>query len=40
MKRNIKIVKENLLKKDSPEYKMSLVLDTLLNIRRLENEQI
>ncbi len=32
---NTKIVKESELKKDSPEYRMSLVLDTLLNIERL-----
>ncbi len=34
---NIKIVKESKLKKDSKEYKMSLVLDTLLNIKRLDH---
>ena len=35
--KNIKIVKESELKKGSPEYKMSLVLDTLLNIERLKH---
>jgi uncharacterized circularly permuted ATP-grasp superfamily protein len=33
---NKKIVKESQLKKDSKEYRMSLVLDTLLNIKRLK----
>ncbi len=33
---DVKVVKENELKKDSNEYKMSLVLDTLLNIERLK----
>lgn len=32
---NTKIVRESVLKKDSLEYKLSLVLDTLLNIERL-----
>lgn len=31
-----KVVKESQLKKDSKEYRMSLVLDTLLNIERLK----
>ncbi len=35
--KNIKMVKESKLKKDSSEYKMSLILDTLLNMKRLEN---
>ena len=35
--KNIKVVKESELKKDSKEYRMSLVLDTLLNIVRLKN---
>ena len=35
---NIKIVKESELKKDTFEYKVSLVLDTLLNIERLKHE--
>jgi len=34
---NTKIVKESELKKDSPEYRMSLVLDTLLNVERLND---
>ena len=34
---NTKVVKESELKKDSQEYKMSLVLDTLLNIERLKD---
>ena len=33
--RNIKIVKESTLKKGSTEYKLSLIIDTLLNIERL-----
>ena len=32
---NITLIKESELKKDSKEYKISLVLDTLLNIERL-----
>lgn len=36
-RQNIKIVKESELKKDSKEYKISLVLDTLLNLERLRN---
>jgi len=35
---NNKVVKESKLKKDSSEYKISLVLDTLLNIERLKHE--
>ena len=35
--KNIKVVKESQLKKHSPEYKISLVLDTLLNLVRLKN---
>ena len=35
---NIKVVKESGLKKDSQEYRMSLVLDTLLNIERLKHK--
>jgi|SRR3989344_7675166 len=34
----IKIIKESNLKKDSKEYKLNLVLDTLLNIQRLKNK--
>ena len=36
---NNKVVKESELKKDSKEYHVSLVLDTLLNIERLKNEK-
>jgi hypothetical protein len=36
--KNIKIVKESGLKEDSFEYKLSLVLDTLLNIERLRQQ--
>lgn len=36
---NIKVVKESKLKIDSKEYKISLVLDTLLNIERLKHEK-
>jgi len=35
---NIKVVKESELKKDTFEYKISLVLDTLLNIERCKKE--
>lgn len=34
--KNIKIVQESRLKRDSDEYRMSLVIDTLLNIERLK----
>lgn len=34
---NIKVIKESELKKHTPEYKISLVLDTLLNLARLKN---
>jgi hypothetical protein len=33
-----KIIKESELKKDSKEYKLSLILDTLLNIERLKRQ--
>jgi hypothetical protein len=32
--RNVKIVKESNLKKDSIEYKLSLIIDNLLNLKR------
>jgi hypothetical protein len=35
---NTKVIKENELRKDTPEYRMILVLDTLLNIERLKHE--
>ena len=35
--KNIKIIKESELKKHTPEYKINLVLDTLLNLVRLKN---
>ncbi len=35
--KNIKVVKESELKKDTSEYKISLVLDTLLNLSRLKD---
>jgi len=35
---NIKVVKESELKKDTFEYRISLVLDTLLNIERLKHK--
>jgi hypothetical protein len=35
---NTKVVRENELKKDSQEYRMSLVLDTMLNIERLKHK--
>lgn len=36
---NIKVVRESELKKDTFEHKISLVLDTLLNIQRLNSEK-
>ena len=36
---NIRVVKESELKKYSPEYKISLVLDTLLNLARLKGSK-
>ena len=35
---NVKVVKESDLRRNTFEYKISLVLDTLLNIQRLKNE--
>jgi len=35
--KNTKVIKESQLKKHSIEYKISLVLDTLLNLARLKN---
>ena len=37
--KNTKVVKESELKKDSFEYKISLVLDTMLNLARLKDEK-
>lgn len=37
--RNISIVRESKLKKDSREDRLSLVIDTFLNIRRLKDEK-
>ncbi len=37
--KNIKVIKESDLKKHTPEYKISLVLDTLLNLARLKNDK-
>lgn len=36
---NIKVKKESELKEFSPEYKISLVLDNLLNIERIKNDK-
>jgi len=36
---NTRVVKESELKKDSFEYKLSLVLDTMLNLARLKDEK-
>lgn len=36
---NTKVVKESELKEDSYEYKLSLVLDTMLNLARLKDEK-
>lgn len=33
--KNVRVIKESESKRDSPEYKIDLVLDTLLNIERL-----
>lgn len=35
---NVKIIKESDLKKDSKEYKLSLVIDTLLNLKRMRSK--
>jgi hypothetical protein len=37
--KNTKVVKESELKKGSSEYKISLVLDTLLNLARLKDDK-
>jgi hypothetical protein len=37
--KNTKIVMESELNKSSPEYKISLVIDTLLNLARLKNDK-
>ena len=37
--RNTKVIKESELKKDTSEYRISLVLDTLLNLARLKNDK-
>jgi hypothetical protein len=37
--KNIKVVKESELKIDTPEYRISLVLDTLLNLARVKNNK-
>ena len=37
--KNIKVVRESKLKKHSFEYRISLVLDTLLNLARLKNDK-
>ena len=34
---NVKVVKESELKKNSPEYRASLIIDNLLNIERIKN---
>jgi len=36
---NTKVIKESKLKKYTPEYKINLVLDTLLNLVRLKNDK-
>ena len=38
--KNIKVIKESKLKKDTPEYRINLVLDTLLNLTRLKKEKM
>jgi len=38
--KNIKVIKESELKKDTFEYRISLVLDTLLNLARLKNKRL
>ena len=37
--KNIKVIKESKLKKHTPEYKINLVLDTLLNLTRMKNDK-
>ncbi|MBT4376843.1 hypothetical protein HOD29_05720 [archaeon] len=37
--KNTRVIKESELKKHTPEYKISLVLDTLLNLARLKNDK-
>ena len=37
--KNVKVIKESELKKFSKEYRISLVIDTLLNLSRLKNER-
>jgi len=37
--KDIRVIKESELKKDTFEYKISLVLDTILNLARLKNEK-
>ena len=37
--KDIKVIKESKLKKDTPEYRINLVLDTLLNLTRLKNDK-
>ena len=37
--KNIKVVKESELKKHTPEYRISLVLDTLLNLARIKKDK-
>jgi hypothetical protein len=36
---NIKVIKEGKLKKHTPEYKINLVLDTLLNLARVKKDK-
>lgn len=37
--KNIKVIKEGKLKKHTPEYKINLVLDTLLNLSRVKKDK-
>lgn len=37
--KNTKVIKESKLKKHTPEYKINLVLDTLLNLARMKNDK-
>ena len=37
--KNTKVIKESELKKHTPEYKINLVLDTLLNLARLKDDE-
>jgi len=37
--KNTRVIRESRLKKHTPEYKINLVLDTLLNLARLKDDK-